>query len=76
MLRIEVQGTGFGISASQQERIFERFYRIESTRYLFQEGSGLGLSIVKQAIDLLSGNVGVESEEDKGSLFWVELPLV
>jgi len=75
-LRIEVEDNGFGIPPSLQERIFERFYRVESARYMFQEGSGLGLSIVKHAVELLSGNVGVESEEDKGSLFWVEIPLI
>jgi two-component system phosphate regulon sensor histidine kinase PhoR len=76
ILRIEVQDNGLGIPASQQERIFERFYRAESTRYLFQEGTGLGLSIVKHAVELLSGTLGVESEENKGSLFWIELPLL
>jgi two-component system phosphate regulon sensor histidine kinase PhoR len=75
-LRIEIEDTGIGIPASQQERIFERFYRIESSRYLFPEGSGLGLSIIKHAIDLLSGEIGLESEEEKGSLFWIELPLI
>ncbi len=74
-LRIEVEDTGSGIPIGQQQRIFERFYRVESTRYLFPEGSGLGLSIVKHAIEILNGNIGVKSEEDKGSLFWVEIPV-
>ncbi|UCF65966.1 MAG: hypothetical protein JSW33_10605 [bacterium] len=59
----------------QRERIFGRFYLVESTRYLFLEGSGLGLSIVKHAVEVLQGKIGLKSEEDKGSLFWVEIPI-
>jgi two-component system phosphate regulon sensor histidine kinase PhoR len=75
-LRLEVEDTGLGIPQSQQERIFERFYRVEVARYQFPEGSGLGLSIVRHSVDLLSGTAGLTSEEDKGSLFWVEIPLL
>jgi len=75
-LRMEVEDTGLGIPPSQQERIFERFYRVEDARYQFPEGSGLGLSIVRHSVDLLSGTIGLTSEEDKGSLFWVEIPLL
>lgn len=75
-LRMEVEDNGIGIPADQLERIFERFYRVESARYIFPEGSGLGLSIVKHSVELLSGQVGVESKEEQGSLFWVEIPLL
>jgi len=75
-LRLEVEDTGLGISPAQQERIFERFYRVEDARYQFPEGSGLGLSIVRHSVELLSGTIGLTSEEDKGSLFWVEIPLL
>lgn len=75
-LRIEVEDSGSGIPKEYQDRIFERFYRIESTRYMFPEGSGLGLSIVKHAVEILKGQIGLESEEEKGSLFWIEIPMI
>jgi two-component system phosphate regulon sensor histidine kinase PhoR len=74
-LRLEVEDNGIGISEDQLERIFERFYRIDTARYLFPEGSGLGLSIVKHSVELLSGKIGVKSKVEQGSLFWLEIPL-
>ena len=75
-LRMEIEDSGSGIPVEYQDRIFERFYRIESTRYMFPEGSGLGLSIVKHAVEILKGRIGVKSEEEKGSIFWIEIPLI
>ncbi|OGB66096.1 MAG: hypothetical protein A2Y94_09435 [Caldithrix sp. RBG_13_44_9] len=74
-LRLEIEDNGIGIPVDQLERIFERFYRVEEARYLFPEGSGLGLSIVKHSVELLSGKLGVESKAEQGSLFWLEIPL-
>ena len=74
-LRLEIEDNGMGIPEDQLERIFERFYRVEDARYLFPEGSGLGLSIVKHSVELLSGKIGVQSKEEQGSLFWLEIPL-
>ncbi len=74
-LRVEVQDEGIGITPGERERIFERFYRGEEARELHAEGTGLGLSIVKHIVEILSGQVGVESDPGKGSLFWFELPL-
>ena len=74
-LRVEVQDEGIGIAPGERERIFERFYRGEEARELHAEGTGLGLSIVKHIVEILSGQVGVESDPGKGSLFWFELPL-
>ncbi len=75
VLRIEVKDNGIGISQSEIDRIFERFYRTEASRSLYAEGSGLGLSIVRHVVELLNGKLGVESEPEKGSQFWVEIPL-
>ncbi len=75
-LRMEIEDSGSGIPVEYQDRIFERFYRVESTRYMFPEGSGLGLSIVKHAVEILKGRIGVKSEEEKGSIFWIEIPLI
>lgn len=74
-LCLEVEDTGIGVSAAEIERIYERFYRTEISRSRYAEGSGLGLSIVKHIVDLLNGSTGVKSQPEKGSLFWVELPL-
>ena len=69
---IEVSDTGSGIAAEEVDRIFERFYRGSGT--LEQEGFGLGLSIAKRMVDVMGGQIGVDSEEGVGSTFWVRLP--
>jgi signal transduction histidine kinase len=69
---IEVSDTGSGIAAEEVSRVFERFYR--GTGSLQQEGFGLGLSIAKRMVDVMGGEIGVESEVGVGSTFWVCLP--
>ena len=76
MIHLEIKDQGIGISQKDQNRIFERFYRIDNARSLFSQGSGLGLSIVKNTVEILNGKYGVESKLNKGSNFWIELPLV
>ena len=73
-LRIEVADTGIGLSPADQERIFERFYRVDRARSRELGGTGLGLSIVKNTARNFGGDVGVNSELGVGSMFWVELP--
>jgi len=73
IIRIEIKDDGIGISEKDKPRIFERFFRVDKASAIYAEGSGLGLSIVKNAVELISGNYGFESEENVGSLFWVEL---
>lgn len=70
-LRIEVTDTGRGIAANNMDKLFDPFQRIgaENTEI---EGTGLGLSVVKQLVSLMKGKLGVTSEEGKGSTFWVE----
>src|SRR5215218_8186184 len=68
---IEVQDTGKGIPADEQDRVFERFYRGSST--LEGEGFGLGLSIAKRMVDVMGGEIGLQSEPGAGSTFWVRL---
>jgi signal transduction histidine kinase len=68
---IEVTDTGKGIAADEVGRIFERFYRGSGS--LEQEGFGLGLSIAKRMVDVMGGEIGVESEVGLGSTFWVRL---
>jgi two-component system phosphate regulon sensor histidine kinase PhoR len=72
---IEVEDDGVGIDKKDQDRIFERFYRVDKARSRAMGGTGLGLSIVKHACGMLGGELGVESEPGVGSLFRVRLPL-
>jgi signal transduction histidine kinase len=69
--RIEVSDTGTGIATEEIDRIFERFYR--GTGSLQQQGFGLGLSIARRMVDVMGGEIGVESTEGQGSTFWVSL---
>ncbi|MBN1103603.1 MAG: response regulator [Deltaproteobacteria bacterium] len=73
-VRISVQDTGFGISKEEQERIFERFYRVKTDQTRFIAGTGLGLAIVKSIVEAHNGAIRVESEPGKGSTFHVYLP--
>lgn len=73
--RIGISDEGIGVSGQEIKRIFERFYRVEEAKNIYVGGSGLGLAIVKHAVDLLGGELGVNSEEGNGSTFWVELPI-
>jgi two-component system, OmpR family, phosphate regulon sensor histidine kinase PhoR len=73
---IEVEDTGMGIPSEEQQRIFERFYRVDRARSRVKGGTGLGLSIVKHVSQTHGGTVHVQSQLDKGSVFTVELPIV
>ncbi len=72
-LRFEVKDTGVGIPAAKQNQIFERFLQLESSKILSQGGVGLGLSIVKDLVQILNGNITVKSEIGQGSVFTVDL---
>ena len=67
---IEVEDTGAGIRADEKDRVFERFYRGSGS--LEREGFGLGLAIAKRMVDVMGGEIGVDSEEGRGSTFSVD----
>ena len=67
--RIWVEDNGIGISKDAQGRLFGMFQRLVRG----YEGTGIGLAIVRKVVQRMGGRVGVESEEGKGSRFWVEL---
>ena len=71
---ISVRDTGIGISEKDLPNIFERFYRADESRARVTGGSGVGLSIVKAAVEAMDGNISVESVKGKGSRFTIMLP--
>ena len=74
MLRIDISDTGPGIEEEFHHRLFEPFDRLGKENSTV-EGTGIGLSICKQLMNAMGGQIGVQSEVGVGSTFWVELPL-
>lgn len=72
-LNFAVEDTGFGIKEENLGRLFENFARFDDIKTREIEGTGLGLSICKQLIDLMNGEISVESEYDKGSTFYIHI---
>ena len=73
-LRVEVADTGCGINQTDQERIFDRFYRVENSVHT-EVGTGLGLSIVRGILEKHGSKVQMASELEVGTTFWFDLPL-
>jgi len=73
-VRLFVKDRGIGIPPAEQERIFDRFHRVDNRLARQTPGTGLGLYLVKAVVEAHNGKVWVESTAGKGSTFWVELP--
>ena len=73
-IRIEIEDNGQGIPEVHWNRIFERFYRVDTGRSRDMGGTGLGLAIVKHLAESMSGTVGVEAGEPAGARFWLLMP--
>ena len=70
---VTVSDDGLGVAPEHQERIFERFYRVDPSRARTSGGAGLGLAIVKRLVEADGGSVGVTSRPGHGSRFWFRL---
>jgi signal transduction histidine kinase/CheY-like chemotaxis protein len=72
-LRFEVRDTGIGIAPREQERIFNKFYQIDPSHHREHRGTGLGLPLCRMLVDLLGGEIALESEPGRGTRvrFWV-----
>ncbi|MCQ2521268.1 MAG: ATP-binding protein [Lachnospiraceae bacterium] len=71
---VEVRDTGIGITKENLRKLFRSFQRVDETRNRTIEGTGLGLSITKSFVEMMEGNITVESEYGKGSTFTIEIP--
>lgn len=75
MVEFHVKDTGIGISADYHHKVFDRFWQVEASYTRKFGGNGLGLAISKKLVELMGGQIRVESEVGKGSTFYFTLPL-
>jgi len=73
-LRFEISDTGIGLGPEQRERIFEPFTQADSSPSKRFQGTGLGLTICRQLVEIMGGALGLDSELGRGSTFWFEVP--
>ena len=75
MVRIAVSDTGCGIAQADREKIFEKFRQVDGSITRESTGTGLGLTISTELAAMLAGSIGLQSELEKGSTFWLDIPI-
>jgi len=73
-VKIEIIDTGIGILPEDKNKIFKKFTQLDASYTKKQDGAGLGLALTKKLVEMHRGNIGFESEKDKGSTFWFVMP--
>jgi len=73
-VRVTVEDDGIGIPVGEEDRVFDRFYRVDKSRARKTGGSGLGLTVASRIVRAHGGEIGLETREGKGSRFWFTLP--
>jgi signal transduction histidine kinase len=76
ILEIKIKDSGIGISTKQRERLFEKFYRVQNEKTKNITGTGLGLWITKQLVDLMKGSITVDSIENVGTQVTLQFPII
>ncbi len=74
-LQCEVQDTGMGIPEDKAAQLFQKFYQINTSSSRYHEGTGLGLALTKELVELHGGSIAVESDEGRGATFFFRLPI-
>lgn len=74
-IKFSVTDSGIGLTQEQQEKLFSAFAKVDNSDSRFQGGTGLGLAIAKGLVDRMKGEIGVDSELQKGALFWFTVRL-
>lgn len=73
---IKVMDTGIGISKEDQEKVFQRFYRVDKQRSKIVAGTGIGLAIVKHIVQFYNGSISLKSKENEGTSLEISLPIM
>jgi signal transduction histidine kinase len=73
-ITIQISDSGIGIPGDKKEKIFERFFQNATTASILNQGSGIGLSITKEFVQMHGGSIEVESEFGNGATFCIHLP--
>ncbi|NRB47978.1 MAG: tetratricopeptide repeat protein [Saprospiraceae bacterium] len=74
-LQLSVSDTGIGIAEDIRDKIFDRFYQVDSSHTRAYEGTGIGLALTKELVELFDGEIEVDSQEGQGSVFSISIPI-